>query len=439
MSGNESQLEPRLERRLGFWALTAYGVGDILGAGIYVLVGKIAGIVGDRTWIAFAVAMGVASLTALSYAELGARFPSSGGEAAFCRQAFRWPTASFMVGWLVLASGVVSLATVARAFAGYVLDSLPALAASASWIVPAVFLLVVAGIAFWGIRQSSAANIVCTIVEVIGLLIVVVTGLVFLFRAREPLLTPAVPPGELAGANWILIGQGSALAFFAFIGFEDMVNVAEEVKRPERNLPRAILTALAVAGSVYILVAWVATSVVPADELARTDAPLLEVVRRSAPWLPASLFTLIALFAVANTGLLNFVMGSRLLYGMSRQELLPAWLGAVHARTHTPHFAIVTVFVVALVLTFSGSLEHLAGTTSTLLLTVFFTVNLSLVVLKRRGPARDGVGFQIPLCIPLAAAVTCLVLVLFAPPESLLLTGVVILIGWIMSMLRDPA
>ncbi len=407
-----TQAEPQLRRVLGFWALTAYGVGDILGAGIYALVGEIAAVAGGSTWLSFSLALGVAALTAFSYAELGSRFPRSGSEPFFCRQAFGRPAFSLWVGWLVFSSAVVSIATVSRAFAGYLQGILPWIAEF--WLL-AGFLTALAGISFSGMRQSSMANILCTLVEGSGLLLVVAVGWAFLpGGGREA----SAPLPAAAGDAWLAIARGGALAFYAFIGFEDMVNVAEEVRSPKVTLPTAIITAMTIAAGLYILVARVATAVVPAAELAGSEAPLLEVVRRAAPALPEGLFTMVALFAVANTGLLNFVTGSRLLYGISRQRLLPAWLGRIHPGRRTPHGSILTVFAVALVLASSGTLADLAGTTSFLLLLVFLTVNLSLVVIKRRDVAPRE-GFRVPSIVPLAGASSCLVLMAFVPRVAL--------------------
>jgi len=425
-----------LRRTLGFWALVAYGIGDILGAGIYALMGKIAGISGMYAWLAFAVAMAVAGLTAISYAELGRRFPRSGGEAYFCQQAFGWPTVSLMIGWLVFSSGVVSLATVSRASADYALAPWPAASETLHAGIVGTFLLVLTGINFWGIRESSLANIFCTLVESSGLIIVLVVGIIFLAGREAPPLPPAAAVGAAAGGlNWSLIIQGSALAFFAFIGFEDMVNVSEEVKDPQRNMPRAILTALLVAGSVYVLVAWVATQVVAPDELAAAQGPLLLVVQRAAPAFPAWIFVMIALFAVANTGLLNYVMGSRLLYGMAQEGLLPRWLGALHPRTQTPYAAILVILAVALSLAITGTIQMLAGTTSFLLLLVFATVNLSLVAIKYREGGEKNKR-RLGLVVPLAAAATSLALMFALPAESILRGGSIVLLGMLLVAVR---
>ncbi len=414
---------PQLRRSLGFWALVFYGVGDILGAGIYALVGKVAGVAGAASWSAFTVALVVAGLTALTYAELGGRFPRSAGESFFTQQAFGRPGLALVVGWVVLCSGILSLATVSVAFGGYMSALVPGLP---SKVTVVGILLLLAAINFRGMRESSTTNIVATMVELTGLLIVIVVGALFLNREPDQGITQTIEASR--DVDWTGIARGAALGFFAFIGFEDMVNVAEEVKEPERNMPRAILTALGVTGIVYLLVVIVATSVVAPATLTESKAPLLSVVQRSTDAVPDRLFTLIALFAVANTGLLNFIMGSRLIYGMSRQGLLPSALGKVHPKRRTPHLAILTILVVALALALSGTLTYLAGTTSLLLLLVFFTLNLSLIAIKRRDgePVRT---FCAPRVVPVVGALTCLGLMPFVPRGSLLTAGIILLLG----------
>ena len=422
---------PQLRRSLGFWALVFYGVGDILGAGIYALVGKVAGVAGSASWAAFSVALVVAGLTALTYAELGGRFPRSAGESFFTQQAFGRPGLALIVGWVVLCSGILSLATVSVAFGGYMSVLVPGLPPSATVVG---ILLLLAVINFRGMRESSMTNIVATMVELTGLLIVIVAGALFLGRTGDAGIAQTIEASREVG--WLGIARGAALGFFAFIGFEDMVNVAEEVKDPGRNMPRGILTALCVTGIVYLMVVIVATSVVVPATLAESEAPLLSVVLRSTDAVPGGLFTLIALFAVANTGLLNFIMGSRLIYGMSRQGLLPVALGKIHPTRRTPHLAILTVLVVALPLALSGTLTYLAGTTSLLLLLVFFTVNLSLLAIKRRDrePVRT---FCAPRLVPLAGALTCLGLMPFVPPGSLLTAGIIVALGAGLIVLRQ--
>jgi len=294
-------------------------------------------------------------------------------------------------------------------------------------------LLLLAAINFRGMRESSTTNIIATMVELTGLLIVIVAGAIFISDTPDTSISLTIAASS--EVSWTAIARGAALGFFAFIGFEDMVNVAEEVKDPERNMPRAILIALVVTGFVYLLVVVVATTVLSPATLADSEAPLLSVVQRATDAVPDRLFTLIALFAVANTGLLNFIMGSRLIYGMSRQGLLPSALGTVHPKRQTPHLAILAVLLVALALALSGTLTYLAGTTSLLLLLVFFTVNLSLLTIKRRDskPMRT---FCAPRVIPIAGALTCLGLMPFVPRASLLTAGIILGLGWGLVRLR---
>ena len=421
---------PTLHRHLGLWALVFYGVGDILGAGIYALVGKVAGAAGSASWAAFAVALAVAGLTALSYAELGGRYPRSAGESFFAQEAFGRPGLALVVGWVVLCSGILSLATVSVAFAGYMSGLVPSLPPHVT-IVAVLSLL--AAINFRGMRESSTTNIVATLVELTGLLIVIVAGALFIGRSPDVSVAETFELGQSVG--WRGIASGAALGFFAFIGFEDMVNVAEEVKDPGRNMPRAILIALFVSGIVYLLVVVVATTVVAPETLADAEAPLLTVVERATDKVPGGLFSLIALFAVANTGLLNFIMGSRLIYGMSRQGLLPEALGRVHPTRRTPHWAILAVFLVALALALSGTLTYLAGTTSLLLLLVFFTVHAALLVIKRRNEP-DTRTFCAPRLVPLLGALSCLALMPFVPSGSLLTALVILALGGIVVALR---
>lgn len=410
-----------LKRSLGFWALLAYGVGDILGAGIYSLVGKVAGAADAASWLSFGVAMGVAALTALSYSELAGRYPRSGGAAVYCREAFQTEWPAFLVGWLVLCSGMVSMATVSRGFAGYLESFLPRLPYP---LVAAGFLFLLAAINFRGIRESSGANILCTLVELSGLFLVIFVCLGFVFQVGDLFITSGAEVARPVPLPALF--QGAALAFFALIGFEDMANVAEEAHRPERDLPRAMLAAVAIAGGLYMLIGYLAVRVVPPAELAASPAPLLAVVRRAAPNVPPRLFSAVALFAVSNTALLNFVMGSRLLYGMAKEGLLPAALGSVHARRQTPHVAIGVIFLAVVALTLSGGITFLAGTTSSLILAVFILVHASLLVIKRRtgdGPA----PFRVPVFVPLLGIFTSIGLLTYMPSGSL--KGALLLAG----------
>jgi basic amino acid/polyamine antiporter, APA family len=411
-----------LKRVFGLPTLVIYGVGDILGAGIYAVIGKIAGLSGTLVWASFLTAMVVAAFTALSYAELGSRFPQSGGVACFVHKAFRTNWLSVLVGWLMFCTCLVSMATLSKSFAGYFNAFAPAIPA---WLIVLGLFSVLAFVNFRGMKESSALNIFCTFVEVTGLLIVILVAVLFLSGGGTTNPTNVVSTEQAKG--WVAVFQGAALAFYAFIGFEDIVNVAEEVKNPERNVPKAIVFALAIAGIIYIVVSWLATQIISPTELAASEAPLLDVVRRSQPNFPQVIFTVIALFAVLNTTLLNFVTASRLLFGMSREGLLPAWLGKLHRRRATPYRTFLVILPIAIFLALSGTLEFLAGTTATLILAMFCLVNLSLLLIKRRNPENN--GFKIPYLIPAIALVLDVILVAFASGSSHILASIFTAIG----------
>lgn len=426
----ETQTEANsLKRVFGLPTLIIYGVGDILGAGIYAVIGKIAGVSGALVWASFLIAMVVAALTALSYAELGSRVPQSGGVACFVHRAFHSNWLSTLVGWLMFCTCLVSMATLSRAFAGYFNAFIPVIPA---WLIILALFSVLAFVNFRGMQESSALNIFCTALEVSGLIIVILVSTLFLFGSTG---NPAVSPvPSQAALGWTAVVQGAALAFYAFIGFEDIVNVAEEVKEPERNVPRAILAALGIAGIVYLLIAWLAIQVLSPSTLAASNAPLLDVVRQAQPNFPAVIFTIIASFAVLNTALLNFVTASRLLFGMSREGLLPAWLGKLHSRRATPYRTLLVILPVAIALALSGTLQLLAGATATLILVMFCFVNLSLLVIKRREPHS---GFRVPYLVPALALLFNLALIAFASNESRMLGLAFVGVGILLIVVRN--
>jgi amino acid transporter len=385
--------------------LALYGLGSMLGAGIYGLIGQAAGQVGNAVWLAFVVALVAALLTSLSYASLGSRYPRAAGAAYVTERAFGLPLLSFVVGLALVCSGLTSVATQSRVFAAnlavlFNLESVPL------WWLALGFLLVLAGIVFRGIRESMLVNVLCTLVEASGLILVVAVGLSY--WGSVDLLE--MPPAAVDQGEWLILMQGAVLTFFAFIGFEDTLNVAEEVREPERTIPLGLVLAMSMAAVLYIAVAVTAVSVVPWQELAAAPGPITEVVRRAAPLIPPIVFTAITLFAVANTALVNYVTASRLIYGMAHQGLLPLRFGDVHAERRTPHIAILALFFVAMPLALFGTIAELAAATVLLLLLVFAVVNAALFVLKRRPGEKHGY-FEIPLAVPAFGALVCLALV----------------------------
>ncbi|HXG78326.1 MAG TPA: APC family permease [Methyloceanibacter sp.] len=397
--------EPTLHRSIGPAQMALYGLGSMLGAGIYGLIGKAAGIAGNAVWLAFVVALVAALLTALSYASLGSRYPRAAGAAYVTERAYGFPLLSFLVGLALVCSGLTSIATQSQVFAANIADLFGIKTIPLSWLALG-FLLVLTGVVFRGIRESMWVNVLCTLVEAGGLLLVVAVGATY-WGSVDYLAMPAALGSDPAA---LLIMQGAVLAFFAFIGFEDMYNVAEEVRHPERNLPLGLILAMVAAAALYIAVAVTAVSVVPWQELAQAPGPITEVVARAAPSISPLVFTAITLFAVANTALVNYVTASRLIYGMARQGLLPSALGKVHAERRTPHVSIASLFLVLAPLALIGTITELAAATVLLLLLVFMVVNGALFILKGRKGESPG-KFEIPRIIPALGAIVCAVLV----------------------------
>ncbi len=389
-----------LKRTMGLPALILFGVGDMLGAGIYGLVGKAAGLMGNLMWMGFLAAMLAALFTGLSYATIGSRYPKAAGAAYVTGRAYGLPWLTWLVGLAVACSGLTSMATGSRVIAGYI-QSLgvglptPLLAVTA--------LVAVAWVVHRGLRESAWMNAVCTSVEVFGLLFVIAVGA--RYWGGVDLTTPPPNMVDPTDAARVIV-QGAVLTFFSFIGFEDLLNVAEEAENPERNLPIALGVALAVTTVIYLSVCVTALAVLSPAELGASKAALVDVVGRAAPWFPPVAFTGIGIFAVANTALLNFVMGSRLLYGMSRQGLLPRAFGALHPSRGTPSVAILTLLGVVTGLMLTADIDALASATSLLLLSAFAVVNIGLVVLQLR-PGEPKGRFEVPSFVPVVGALIC--------------------------------
>jgi amino acid transporter len=390
--GGSSSPEQPLRRALSLPLVTFYGLGNILGAGIYVLIGKVVGEAGLFAPLSFLLAALLASLTAFTYAELSARFPLSAGEAVYVEEGLGIRWLSSVVGLLIVLAGIVSAATIMKGFAGYLQVFVPVAADMA--IVLMVILL--GGLAVWGIAESVAVAALVTVVEVAGLLLII--GIAAPGMATLGSLAAELPP--LAGTT-VLPGilMGAFLAFYAFIGFEDMVNVAEEVRQPERNLPRAILLALLISSVLYLLVSLAAITGLPADRLSAADAPLAVLYEFVTGREPV-LITLISMLAVVNGALIQIIMASRVCYGMARQRWLPACFGRVYPRTQTPVMATVTVAVLVLLAALWFPIEALAKATSFFLLIVFALVNLSLWRLKRHIAPGGSDTFCVPRWVP---------------------------------------
>ena len=382
--------------------LLVFVLGDVLGAGIYALVGEVGAEVGGAIWTAFGLALLLAVFTAFAYAELVTKYPQAAGAALYVNKAFGAPFLTFLVAFAVMASGVTSAATLSTAFAG---DYLGEFVDVPTTLAALVFLALVMALNIRGISESVKVNIVLTLVEVGGLVLIVViaaaalgdgaagtdAGRAFTFKEGE-----AVPLAILSGA---------ALAFYALIGFEDSVNVAEEARDPRRAYPRALFGGLAIAGVIYLTVTLLTSMVVPTDKLTGSSGPLLEVAQVGPLAIDTRVFSAIALFAIANGALINLIMASRLTYGMAREGIVPRAFGEVLSGRRTPLVAILFTTALCALLIVIGDLSTLADTTVTLLLGVFILVNVSVLVLRRDAVDED--HFHAPTGFPVIGALVC--------------------------------
>lgn len=399
--------QPSLHRVMGPWLLLLFIVGDILGTGIYALTGQVAKQVGGVVWLPFLVAFAVALMTAFSYLELVTKYPRAAGAALYTHKAFGIHFITFIVAFAVMCSGITSASTASRAFAANLSNAFDLnLAGGMITIVGLVFMAVVAAINFRGVSESVKVNVMLTCVELSGLLIIVVIGMMAISSgAGDVSRALEFKQADDGGVVWPIIA-GTTLAFFAMVGFEDSVNMAEECKDPVRHFPKVLLAGLVITGVIYVAVAVSAITLVPADKLGEGETPLLQVVAAGAPDFPLWVFGIITMFAVANSALINMLMASRLIYGMSNVHVLPAAFGKVHPTRRTPYVAIAFTTLLAFgLITFVGAVPALGGTTALLLLCVFAVVNVAVVVLKR--DKVEHTHFKTPVPLALLGAVCC--------------------------------
>ena len=387
----ETKNKVTLKRDISLYLLIFYGLGNILGAGIYVLVGKIAGISGIYTPISFIIACIVVLFTALSYSELSARFPYSAGEALYAKHAFNSKYISIFIGIIIALSGILSSATIIHGFNGYISNffDLP------TTLTAILLLIVLTVIAILGIGKSVKFATILTLVEIFGLLIIVFIGVENIeFKNVE--IKEFIPPFEIS--IWYTISLGAFLAFYAFIGFEDMVNVAEEVKEPAKTMPKAIIITLIVSTTLYMLVATISVLAIPPEILSESDAPLADVYRTLTNKEPVIL-SIIGIFAVINGALIQIIMVSRLLYGMGMNKWIPSIFTKVNEKTRTPIFATVFASIVILIFTLWLPIITLASLTSFFIFIVFTLMNLALIKIKLKSPTPEGV-INIPFWVP---------------------------------------
>lgn len=411
--------------------LYVFILGDVLGAGVYALVGVMAGEVGGAVWLPLLVALGLALLTAGSYAELVTKYPKAGGAAVFAERAFKTPWVSFLVGYSMLAAGVTSAAGLAIAFAG---DYLTTFVSMPTTLAAVGFLLLVALLNMRGIKESLRANVAMTVVELSGLLLIVVLAAVVLGRGEGDLGRTIEFTEGTAPALAVL--GAALLAFYSFVGFETSANLAEEVVDVRRTYPRALFASLLTAGAVYVAVGVAAVAVVSPETLAGSTGPLLEVVS-VADVVPERVFAAIALVAVANGALLTMIMASRLTYGMASQGLLPPVLARVLPGRRTPWVAIVVTTVVAMALVFTGELQVLAETVVLLLLIVFISTNVAVLVLRKDEVEED--HFRVVTVVPVLGVISCVALLTQQSAGTWLRAGILLAVGAVLYLVTRRA
>lgn len=375
-----------LRRHMGLFSTTMYGVGIILGAGIYVLVGNAAATAGSSVWLSVLLGSAVSVLSGLSYAELASMYPKAAAEYAFVKNAFRSNFLGSTVGWLTIFVSIIASATVALGFGGYLTEfvRLPV-------VVSAALLIVGLSIVnFLGIRESSTMNIIFTLVEVIGLVIVIYLGF---FSGHVQQTNYLEMPFGLQG-----VFTGFVLLFFAFIGFEDIVNISEETKNPRRTIPKAIVISILITGILYVLVSLASIQIINWNELGQSVAPLADVAGKVLGVNGMILLSAIALFATTNTVLIILLSGSRMLYGLSSHGSLHKTFSKIHHKTKTPWVAIITIMVVSILFVMFDNIVTVAHITVFLLVIVYGMVNLSVIILRLKEPNIER-SFKVPFSI----------------------------------------
>lgn len=371
---------------MGLFHTTMYGIGMMLGAGIYVLIGEAAGTAGNTLWVSFIIGAIAAIFTGLSYAELSSMFPKSAAEFIYVKKAFNNEFLAFLVGWLIIFTSIVSAATISLGFGGYFAGIL-----GSDIVISAVILIITLSfISFYGIRESSWMNILFTIIEVGGLFLIIYVGFTF---PSNNFVNYFESPSGISG-----IFLAVPLIFFAYTGFNNIVNIAEETKNPRRVLPKALLFSIAITTVIYILVSLTVIRVIDWQELGKSVAPLADVAGESLGPVAYTLLVAIALFSTSNTVLISLVTGSRIIYGMSEQGSLPSFFSDIHYKTRTPWVATLIVMAATITFVFAGDMVTIANITVFSIIITFALVNASLIRLRYTEPDLDRL-FKVPFSV----------------------------------------
>jgi APA family basic amino acid/polyamine antiporter len=412
----------KLKRTLSLSDAVFSGIGIILGAGIYALIGGATGMTGNSVWLSFLIAAFIASLTGLSYAELATIFPKSAAEYSYVKNSLESHLVAFLVGWLEIFAGLIGTATVALAFGGYFSSML-----GGSPIVISVVLIGVMGlINFVGIRESSRFNVIFTLIEVFGLVLIIVMGINYLGSVDYLELAYGIPG----------LFKAVGIVFFAYLGFQEIANIAEEVKNPEKNLPKAIIISVVISTIIYALVALSVVSVGDWQIIGNSPTPLSYVTEKVLGKTGGLVMSSIALFATANTVLIFLLVVSRMTYGMSRGGSLPKFLSTVNSKTKTPGRAILISVVITILFVLIGDIVTVASLVDFSIFLIFVFVNLSLIVLRYKRPDIKRV-FKVPLNIGKFSVISFLGLIfsffmLFHfEVKVFLITAIISLVGYI--------
>lgn len=377
--------QPDLKRNIGLFQAVMYGVGLILGAGIYVLIGDVAAIAGNAMWISFGIAAIIAAFTGISYAELSSMFPKSAAEYVFVKNAFKNNFGAFIAGWLITFVAVAAAAAVAIGFSGYLASLFPQL----NPVLSAVGLVMALSVInLVGIRESVWMNTTFTIIELAGLAIIVI-GAVLLgsFYGVDYVKIPPAASASFSLSVGAILGA-AGLAFFAYFGFENLANIAEETRNPSKNIPKALIISIAATTGIYIIVAVSAIALVGWEELSSAEAPLALAAEKVFGSSGGMALSAIALFATSNTVLMMLVAGSRIMFGMSKERALPAALARVHPSRKTPWISVVFTMLITIVLIAlaRGSISAVANIAVFVIFMVYALVNLALIWLSYKQP-----------------------------------------------------
>ncbi len=419
--------KPKLKKQLGLFEVTVYGVGVILGAGIYAIIGQGAGLAGNALWLAFIFAAIIASFTGLSYAELSSMYPKEAAEYVYTRKAFRRESLSFVIEWVMIIALIIAASAVSLGFAGYFIR----LFGNVEMLLIPVAMVLIALLSiinFFGIKESAKFNIISTMIEFGGLVIIIVLGLSFI---GSPDINYFEAPLGITG-----ILSATALIFFAFIGFDEVANISEETRNAPKIIPKALLIALVISTILYILVSISAVSIFGWENLAASSAPLTDVAVHAMGPDMLIIMSVIALFATGNTVLIMLIVLSRLLYGMSSQGSLPGVFSKIHSKRGTPYISVFLVMALAIIFTTIGDIKFVATLTDIGIFVAYLFVNLSLIWLRFKEPHLER-PFKVPLNIgrlPILAAlgvVICVGMFFFFEPIILLAETAVIIVGYV--------